>query len=888
MSLFSKLWNSIFARRLSSDVQQELETHLALLEEEQRARGLDPDEAVAEARKRLGNPSLHFEATRDVNLSNWLNDLTHDMRFAVRQMRKNPGFAFVSVLVIALGISSVSTVFSLVDAVLIRALPYSDPSRLVYLWSPNPRLGATVPPELAPNFPDFYDWERLNHSFSSMAMVSHRMSNMTRGSQVNRIACAFVTGRFFETLGVKPELGRVIQPSDDAPGRGDVIVISDALWRDEFSSNTNAIGQRLTVNRNEYTIVGVMPDSFGYPFEGDIPYVAPGFGQTHLWAPLALEAAKKADRKNFDSVDAAIARLRPGISLQQAQSELSAIESRLAPLYSTDLMQGWQALIASLPETIFGPVTRLLWLLLGAVGLVLLIACGNVANLLLARVTGRLQEFALRVGLGAGRARLMRQLLTEALMLAFLGGSAGVLLSFAAVRLLTRLNPGNIPRFDQTSINQTVLLAALTISLLSGVLFSFAPILAAARPNLGDLLRQSGNKGTAGTSNRFRRMLVAAEVALSFVLLAGATLLVRSYLKLQAQDLGFSSSTLTMNLSIDGRYTKPEQRAAFFLRFLEGLRRIPGIIQAGAGSDIPLDHSESVGNIEIRDGAKPKDMIDSRWVTPGYLAAFGMHLLAGRYFDQHDVKDAPSVVIVNQAFVNAFLRGTDPLRAQLRSGSDVSSRPWQQVVGVVADARHSTLEEKTRPTYFEPYRRNFDAWNLHYALRSKLPPQLLIPEARKVLHGLDPALALDDIHTMRERVAEASAQRRFQMVLMTSFAALAIFLAMIGIYGVMAYSVRQRTPEIGLRMALGASSRQVLLMIGRQGLILVVIGLAVGIVAALMLTRVLQAWLYGIPATDPLTFFLIPLLILFVACCACLVPALQASQVDPAIAIRDE
>ncbi len=714
------------------------------------------------------------------------------------------------------------------------------------------------------------------------------MLNMTRGSGVNRIACGFVTGRFFETLQAKPELGRVILPEDDRPGRSDVVVISDALWREKFSANPNILGQRLTVDRNEYTIVGVMPKSFGYPFEGDIPYVAPGFGRTNLWAPLALDAARKADRKNFDNVDAAVARLRPAVSLHRAQTELSAIESRLALLYSEGPMQGWQALVVPLRETIFGPVTRLLWLLLAAVGLVLLIACGNVANLLLARVTARLQEIALRVGLGAGRARLMRQLFTESLVLALLGGSAGVLLSFGAVRVLARLNPGNIPRFDQTSVNFSVLLVAVGISVLSGALFSLAPMFAAGRPNLSDLLKQSGNKGMAGTSNRFRHALVVAEVALSFVLLAGATLLVRSYLKLQAQDPGFSASTLTMNLPLDGRYSKPEQRAAFFLHFLEGLRHLPGVLQAGAGSDIPLDHSESVGDIEIRDGAKPKDMIDSRWVTPGYLAAFGMHLLAGRYFDQHDIKDAPSVVIVNQAFVDAFLRGTDPLRAQLRSHHDAANRPWQQVIGVVADARHSTLEEKPRPTYFEPYRRNFDAWNLYFALQSKLPPQLMIPAARKLLHDLDPALALDDIHTMRERVAEANAQRRFQMVLMTSFAALAVFLAMIGIYGVMAYSVRQRTPEIGLRMALGASSRQVLVMVGRQGLNLVAIGLAGGIAAALLLTRSLQAWLYGVPANDPLTFVVIPLLILAVACCACLVPALQAARVDPATAIRDE
>ncbi len=713
MSLFSKLWTSIFARKLSENIQQELEIHLNLLEEEQRARGLNQDDALTEARRRFGNPSLHFEGTRDVSLSNWFNDLSQDTRFAFRQMRRNAGFAVIAVLVIGLGIGAVTSVFSLVNAVLLRPLPYGHPSRLVYLWTPNPRLGANVPRELAPNFPDFYDWQRTSQSFSSLAMVSQRMLNLARGGNVVRIGCAFVTGRFFETLEVKPALGRVIQPSDDAPGRGDVVVISDALWRGKFAADRGVIGKRLTLNREEYTIIGVMPKSFGYPFEGDIPYVAPGFGRTNIWAPLALEAGRKTDRKNFESVDAAIARLSPAVSLQEAQTELSAIESRLSPLYPEAAMQGWQALVVPLQDTIFGPVTRLLWLLLGAVGLVLLIACGNVANLLLARVTGRLQEIAVRVGLGAGRARLMRQLFTESLALALLGGSLGVLLSLGAVRLLARLNPGNIPRFDQTSVNLQVLAVAAAISILSGALFSLAPLLAALRPNLSDLLKQSGNKGTAGTSNRFRHALVVAEVALSFVLLAGATLLIRSYLKLQAQDPGFSSSSLTMNLPLDGRYSKPEQRTAFFLRFLEGLRHLPGVMQAGAGSDIPLDHSESVGTVEIKGRQTPKDMIDSRFVTPGYIGALGMHLLSGRYFDRHDVKNIPSAVIVNQAFVNAFLGRTYPLRAQLRVSSD---RPWQEVIGVVADMRHSTLEEKPRPTYFEPYRPNFDAWNLHFAV----------------------------------------------------------------------------------------------------------------------------------------------------------------------------
>ena len=331
-----------------------------------------------------------------------------------------------------------------------------------------------------------------------------------------------------------------------------------------------------------------------------------------------------------------------------------------------------------------------------------------------------------------------------------------------------------------------------------------------------------------------------------------------------------------MSLALDARYNKAEQRSAFFMRFLEGLQHLPGVVEAGAGDDIPLDHSESIAPVQIKGRPATSDVIDSRAVTPGYIGALGMHLVSGRHLDQRDIKQVTTTVIVNQAFVNTYLRGGEPLGAQVRA---TPNRTWSEIIGIVGDMRHSTLEEKPRPAFFWPYRPGFNAWNLHYALRGKLPPEVLMPSVRKLLHDLDPALALDDIHTMRERVAEASAPRRFQMVLMTSFAGLAVFLAMIGIYGVMAYAVRQRRQEIGLRMALGASSRQVLLMIGRQGLTLVVLGLAGGIAAALVLTRALRSWLYGVPTNDPLTFILIPLLILAVGGCACLIPAFQAARV---------
>jgi predicted permease len=884
--LLNKILNSLFSRRLNSEVRQELELHLSLLEEEARNTGLNPQDAQAEARRRFGSHDKYFENTREVSLSTWVGELGQDTRFAVRQMRKNPGFNATALLVIGLGISAVTTIFSLVEAVLIHSLPYGHPERLVYIWTPNPRLGRSVPPEIAPSFPDFYAWQRTSHSFSSLSMVRQRMLNLVNGGQAKRIGGALVTGPFFNTLEAKPELGRTLNQEDDKPGYDNVAVISDGLWREQFSGDPGAIGKTLTFNREKYTIIGVMPKAFGYPFEGDIPLVAPGFRHTDVWVPLTVTPAQKTDRSNFDNADAVIGRLRNGVSFQQAQSELSLLEKRLDVLNPVGIMRGWQTLVVPLVDTILGPVTRMLWLLLGAVGLVLLIACGNVANLLLARITGRLPEIALRSGLGAGRTRLVRQMFTEALLLALLGGAIGIALTFSAVRVLAQLNPGNIPRFDQMSVNPVVFVLAVAISVLSGGLFGLAPVYAALRPDLSELLK-TGNKGAISSSNRLRYMLIVSEVALSFVLLAGATLLIRSYLILEGQSPGFSGSTITMNLSLEGSYGKAEQRTAFFLRFLESLRRMPGVINAGAGSDLPLDHSESIGQVEIRGLGQPKDLVDVRWVTPGYFASLGMHLLAGRSFHKDDMKNITLAVIVNQAFVDAYLNGHDPLTSEVRSGSrtSISTRPWASVIGVVGNMKNSTLEEKPRPEYFQPYRPNFDAWNLHFAVQSKLPAGVIVSSAQKALHNLDPALALDDIRTMKERVAEATARRRFQMVLLTSFAAIAVFLAMIGIYGVMAYSVRERTSEIGLRMALGASSRQVLMMITRQGLSVVTIGLTIGIAIALVLTRTIRAWLYDVAPNDPLTFVLVPILIFLVAGCACVIPALNASRIDPAIAI---
>lgn len=847
-----------------------------------------------EDRLRLERPlRLWLDAIADIALNapkEHANILVSDLRYGRRMLKKTPGFTLIAVLAIALGVGATTSIFSLVNAVLLRSMPYRDAGRLCYLWSPNERWkGTMVPQEVPPSDPDFYDWQRLNHSFSSLTMVHEQKVNLVvQAGSVTRSSAASVTGSFFSTLEASPELGRAIDASDDQPGHEKVAVIGDPLWRDKFGGGADVIGRTLELDRERYTVIGVMAQEFGYPFEGDVPYGMSDFGRTDIWIPMALSARQKTDRVNFqDSSDAVIGRLRPGVTAKQAEADLASIEARLSPLYQPE-WRGWTAIVRPLVNTIVGPVQQMLWLLLGAVGVVLLIACSNVANLLLARITARTHEMGVRTALGAERARLARQMFTEALLLACMGGGAGILLAFVAVHLIVRLNPGNIPRFEEASVDGRVLVVTLGISIAAGVLFGLAPALAASRVNVNDLLKQGGNRGAAGTSSKWRHSLIVTQVALSVVLLAGAGLLIRSYLRLAAVNPGFSLSTLTFRLALDNGYSKPEQRTAFFRRFLDQVRGLPGVRKVGAANEIPLDHSESVAFLDIKGFGKPKELIDDRRVTPEYFDAIGMQLLDGRYFTEHDIGNSSPVAIVNESFAQMYLRGGDPLDRQIReSGGDFSRTPWSTVVGVVSNLRHSNLEEKPRPEVVRAYwpGLNNDA---RFAVKAGIPPERLIPSVQKLLHDLDPALALEDTRTMSERVARANAKRRFQTVLLTSFAGLAVGLAMVGLYGLLAYAVRQRTPEIGLRMALGASRGQVLAMVLRQGLGLVAVGLAIGILAALGLTRMLSSWLYDTRPSDPVTFGGVLLLVFAVALCACVIPALQATRVDPTKALRYE
>jgi putative ABC transport system permease protein len=811
--------------------------------------------------------------------SEHLHILAADLRHGARMFARSPGLAATALLAIALGIGATTAVFSLVNAVLIRSLPYGDAARLVYIWTPNLRL-ESAPRQIPPSAGDFFVWRRTSRSFSGLTMFEQVAFNLTSTEAATRIGGARVLGNFFGVIEVRPEIGRVIDANDDRPGHEKVAVISDALWHSQFGGDPGVLGRTVRLNRDRYRVIGVMPPDFLYPRHSDFPYASPDVTRTDVWVPFGLTAKQKAnllDNRNGN----ALGRLRPGVTIKQAQAEMTTIEARLNRLYPA-AWAGWTAYVASFTDSIVGRVRTMLWLLFGAVLLVLLIASSNVASLLLARAAGRVHEMGIRSALGADRSRLIRQTLTESLVLAAAGGALGVALAYGAIRLLLALNPGNIPRLDETTLDGRVLLFTFALSLATGLLFGILPALSASKVNVNDLLRQGASRGIAGARGRSRELLMAGEIALAVVLLAGAGLLIRSYLNLQAVNPGFAESALTMNLRLDARYTTLPQRAEFDRALIGRIAGLPGVKAAGAVSAAPLTGHEELGWFQV-DGYpnQPNQAVDVRSATAGYFNAIGIRLVEGQLF--HDDAGPGMTAVVNQSFERKYFGGRSAVGGHIRF--DARGK-WITIAGVVGDVRHSSMDSAPSPTVYSPLL-PAPGYNIDIAVRAAAPGTLA-PAIRAVLRSLDPGLALADIRTMSERVAASDSRRRFQTVVLSVFAGIAVFLALIGLYGLMSYSVRQRTREIGVRMAMGASRSDVLRMILRQGLTLTIAGLAAGLACAFALMRLIESWLYAVKPSDPATFAVVPVLILLVSAGACLMPGWKATRVDPAEALRYE
>jgi predicted permease len=808
--------------------------------------------------------------------------LAGDLRHSLRLFAKAPAFVSAALLALALGVGAAITIFSLINAVLIRSLPYRDPDRLVYLWTPLPRY-ESLPRELGPSFADVLAWRTMSHSFTGLTALRQRMWTLADGANPIRVGGALVLGNFFQTLNALPQLGRTLDAEDDRPGQDGVAVIGDSLWRSRFQQDPGVLGRTLEIGKRSYRIVGVMPAAFSYPHETDFPFAVSALKHTEIWIPAALTLKQQSDR--MISTDAAIGRLRSGVSLQQVQSEMSAIESRLDPLNLPE-MRGMQSLLVPFMETAVGPVRPLMRLLAGAVVLVLLIACGNVTNLLMARAMGRSHEMGVRTALGAGRARLVRQLLTESLLLSTAGGGLGVLLSLAVLKVLARLNPGDIPRFEETSVDGRVLAFALLISVGTGFAFGLVPALASSRVQVSELLRHGSARGIAGGWSRLRYVFIIADVALAVVLLAGAGLLIHSYLNVQDEDKGFAPATLTMKLAVDLQAKTPQHMAALSKGVLDKLAALPGILAAGGTSALPLSHSESQSTFRVEGFAnRPNQSVALRDTAGDYFQAMQIRLIAGRFLSSADIPAQPSpvppAVVVSESFARLYFPGRNAIGGRLQRGEP--GKIWSTIAGVVADVHHTSLEKTPQPTIYEP------SWDIDsLAIRTALPPEAVISSVRKVVHEIDPATALADIQTMRQRTTEAASRRRFQTVLLAAFAGVAVFLALVGLYGLLSYVVRQRTAEIGIRIALGASRAAVVGMVVRHGLMLTGVGLAFGLLAAGACARWIASLLFGVRVFDPVTFLAVPVLMLLAAAIACFVPAWKAAAIDPIASLRQQ
>jgi predicted permease len=842
--------------------------------------GAELERVFAERMAREPRALVWWGALLDLALSTpreHLHILRADVRYGARLLAQAPGFTAIAVLTMALGIGASTAVFSLMNAVLIRSLPYGEPGRLVYVWAPVPRL-ADVPREIGPEFPDYFDWQRMSHSFSAMGMFTERFANLGAADGTERIGAARVTASLFETLQAKPQLGRAIAAADEALGAPAVAVISDGLWRMHFGADPAVLGRAIQLDRQSFTVIGVMRPLFSYPHASDSPYPDSPQKRTDVWLPLRLTARQKTDR-SLGGGGTAIARLRPGVTLRQAQAEMAGIEAQLDPMYPPEGVHGFTAYVQPMLDSLLGSTRRLLYLLMGAVLMVLAICCVNVANLLLARGTARAHELGVRTAIGADRARLVRQMLTEAMLLAAGGAAGGVFTGWAFVRLLVRVAPATMPRMEETSFDGRVLAFTLAASVVTGLAFGLLPALAGSRVNVAAILAEGGRSATGGP-NRLRHAMIAAEIALAVTLLAGAGLMLRSFQKLSATELGFSRTALTMGITLDRHYT-PDQQMQFYRRLLEQVRRIPGVRAAGIGDDIPLAGFEDVTTFEIEGRSVPAGRVtDVRLVTPGYSEAIGTRLLAGRYLSDADTPKGAPVMVISRGFRDLYFPGENALGHRVRLG-DGESVPWATVVGVVEDVHHSTLETVSRPMAYTPLWRRPQG-NLAIATAA---PDRAIPAVREIVRRVDSSAALFDVRTMDSLVAEAGAQRRFQTAILAAFAGLAVFLAAIGIYGLMAYSVKQRTAEIGIRMAVGASRGRVVAMVLRQGMALAAVGSVVGLGGALAATRLIRSWLYGVSATDGVTFAAVTLVLLAIAAAACVVPAWRAARIDPVRAV---
>jgi len=813
-----------------------------------------------------------------------MDSLLQDLRYSLRRLIKSPGFSLVVVITLALGIGANTAIFSAVDAILLRPLPYPEPSRLVTINHYYPTLNDLKAPVSAPGFRDY---QQRTRSFASMAVESNWNANLTGVGDPVRLQGSRVTGRLFSTLGVPALLGRTIQPGEDSLGRDHVVVLSYGLWQRMFGGQRSVVGSRLSLNGESYDVIGVMPTEFRDFFNRN----------ADLWAPVSFTAEQLNEGRTNEWLNLT-ARLKPGITLEDAGRELSALSTQLKQDYA-EYAPSWSLTAEPLSRLASGDIRPALLVLLGAVGFVLLIACANVANLLLARAAGRTREIAVRTAIGATRERLVRQLLTESVMLSLAGGALGLVLAWGGLRALLALKGGNLPRADEIGIDGNVMLFTLAISVFTGLLFGLAPALHFSSLDLHGSLKEGARGATSdGSTHAVRRALVVAELALALTLLTGAGLLVKSFGRLQNVDPGFDpDNLLSFNIALPAtRYRSDTAQIAFFDAVLPRLAQVPGIKAIGATSVLPFSGSWTTSSLEIEGYQTPRGEPgpwgDRRDVSAGFFEAMRIPLLEGRILTEDDRAGTRRVAVIDDEFVRRYWPHENPIGKRITFGppagaADTSSREWIEIVGVVGHTKHEGLAAEPRIQYYLPYRQEVRP-ALTVVARTSGDPARYVNALRSVVRSVDTDQPISQVRTMDELLEQSVGQRKLSMLLLTLFSGIALLLASVGIYGVMSYSVAQRAREIGVRIALGAERRDVLRMVLRQGMRLAFAGVALGLVAALVLTRVIASQLYEVQATDPTTFVLVASLLTAVALAANLIPAMRATRVDPAVVLRDE
>jgi putative ABC transport system permease protein len=865
-------------RQFDADLEEEMRLHRELREQEEIEGGLTREEAHYAVSRRFGNTLVLREESREMWGWNWLEDLLQDVRYGLRMLVRNPGFTAVAILTLALGIGANTAIFSVVNAVLLKPLPYADSDRLAVIWVTEPSAPGGLFPDTAP---DFQDWQAQSQAFEGMSAVTIVGTTLTGSGEPLQLHGLSVSPNTFQLLRVEPQLGRNFSPDEGPTGRNHVVILSYGLWQSAFGGQKNIVGSKVTMDGEVYDVVGVMPKDLRFP---SIWGRSPQF-----WTPITMDAPKwKTERSNHWFW--VLARMKKGVTLSQAAAEMVTISSRLAQQYP-QTNTGVIARVKSLHEQLTGNVSEILWVLFATVGFLLLIACVNVANLLLTRSVGRQREIAVRLAVGSGARRLVRQLLTESVLLFLLGGVAGLAVGLAALRLLLHAAPtGYIPEVIPVHLDFRVFAFTFLIAFVTGTLAGLIPALHAARVSLSEMLKESGS-AVAMSHGLARGLLTTGEIAIALVMLVGAGLATRSLVRLLGVQLGFDPRQVVAGrVSLTQlRYPKDLQQSAFFRSLLTRVQALPGVVSAGAASELPLIGGSN-GTVVIEGQPAPKDiwsspLVESCTVTPSYFRTMRIPLLSGRDVAETDTSEVPLVAVINESMAHRFWPHQDAVGKRFKHSNPDAK--WITVIGVVGDVREFSLAEPAIPEAYYPESQETYP-ELVLVVLAANDPQGQVPAIRHALHDLDKGLPWYGIQTLPEMVSQSSREKRFVALLLALFAAVALALASVGIYGVVSYSVSQRTREIGIRMAFGAEVRNVLGMVLREVMLLVFAGVAAGLLGAWALSRYATSILYAVHATDFATYMLAALLMAVVALAACLVPARRATTVDPIVALRYE